>query len=85
MSMVSLHQTPEEMMIRFLTFTHDVWGLLPGGAVFSGNFPKALAKLVGANHLEIFFFLTLSITKKEPQQKTMSRQPPWEKPFQENR
>lgn len=46
------------------------------GAVFSGNFPKALAKLVGANHLENFFFLTLSITKKEPQQKTMSRQLP---------
>lgn len=31
--MASLHRTPEEMMIRFLTFTHDVWCLLPGGGI----------------------------------------------------
>lgn len=36
------------------------------GAVFSGSFPRARAKLGDVNHLEIFFFLILSIPKKEP-------------------
>lgn len=58
------------------------WGR---GAIFSGSFPRALAKFIGANHLKIFFFNFVTKNKGQKRKKKSHEEAAsMRKPLQEN-